>query len=303
MQSGIQFDWMTAATVIFLLTLLSFVVGPVSAQSDCDACPDYVAEGQWTKNYYPPRDRAYDRSNLEETRPLPYDHVREGDAFWSKMVWREIDFKEKMNLPFAYPKQPFVEILLEAALNSELDIFSPLNDHDFTESLSRKSLEAKLFRVDSVPIFDLNTGEWIGDTVYYSYPDYLTFESIRIREQWIFDEETSTMVVRILGIAPMRPLVDPGTGLYLGEEVLCWINYPQARDLLAQVKAFNPFNDGITLSWDDVMEMRYFSSSIIKVSNVGDQYIEDYASGIDVALEDQRLENEIRRFESELWEY
>ena len=45
-------------------------------------------------------------------RVLPYDHVREADIFWEKRVWRVIDIREKMNLPFAYPERPFFSILM-----------------------------------------------------------------------------------------------------------------------------------------------------------------------------------------------
>ncbi len=61
------------------------------------------------------RDRAYDRIHYKQRKVIPYPYLREADVFWEKRVWRVIDVKEKMNIPFKYPRLPFVKILLDAA--------------------------------------------------------------------------------------------------------------------------------------------------------------------------------------------
>ena len=68
-------------------------------------------------------------------------------------------------------------------------------------------------------------------------------------------------------------------------------------------EAFNPFNDGVRRSWDDIMEMRLFSSLIVKESNVHDRFIQDYTSGEDAVIESEEIKQELFRFEHELWEY
>ena len=282
--------WKVAASVIFIFCLLTVFVGSANAQ--CDQCPG----GD------PPNDRAFKVIQRYEAEPLAYDHIRESDVFWSKKLWRVIYFGEKMNHPFAYPKEPFVGILLEAALNGELRAYSPLTD-DFSMQLSREDLEAKLWRVDTVPLFDMVYGDYIGDTVYYSEPDYTRFHKLMLLEEWVFDIETSTMVCRILGMAPMRPFIDEYSGLTLGEETVCWIPYQEARPIMVAHEAFNPFNDGVRRSWDDIMEMRFFSSLIVKESNVHDRFIQDYASGEDAVIESEEIKQELFRFEHELWEY
>ena len=35
--------------------------------------------------------------------PMPLPTVREADVMWKKTVWREIDFRQKMNQGFYYP--------------------------------------------------------------------------------------------------------------------------------------------------------------------------------------------------------
>ncbi|MCH8332022.1 MAG: gliding motility protein GldN, partial [Bacteroidetes bacterium] len=70
---------------------------------------------------------------------------------------------------------------------------------------------------------------------------------IRIKEDWVFDEETSTLKVRILGIAPVLDRYDEN-GNFIGEMPLFWAHYPSLRYILANYESFNPFNDAHRLS-------------------------------------------------------
>src|SRR5687767_11090921 len=45
-------------------------------------------------------DAAFDKSFINERTPLPYEHLRWDDALFAEKVWREIDLREKMNMPF-----------------------------------------------------------------------------------------------------------------------------------------------------------------------------------------------------------
>ena len=246
------------------------------------------------------RDRAYDKNDLYQKRPIPYDNIREADVFWEKRVWRMIDFREKLNLPFANPKEPFAEIIIDNILKGELEAFSALDD-EFTLRLDKTTLENKLYKTDTSIWL---TEEGFMDTaIYQTTPDYAEYQKIRIKEDWIFDEETSTMQVRIIGLGLMKARVDPLTGDVLGDEMMFWVYYPDLRNILINHEAFNPHNDGIAMTWDDVMEMRMFSSYVIKESNVYDRSIEDYLTGIDAVLEGEEIKGEIFRFEHEVWEY
>ena len=291
-------DWKTA-TSLFIVFMLSFVLLRADAQvnAPCDNCEEWELEEIAAVNQH-----AYAKVDITERIPLRYDPIREADVFWSKRIWRDIHFGEKINHRFSYPKEPFVQILMEAVVSGELQAFSPLED-DFSIALTREEVKRRLWRVDTIPVYDLNTGDFKGDTVVRSEPSWTFFKKIRVLEEWVFDEETSTMVVRILGIAPMRQVLDEFTGFAIGEEAVCWIYYPDARPLLARHESFNPGNDAIRQSWDDVMEMRYFASVIVKETNVHDRYIEDYATGVDAVLESDRIKGDLFRFEHELWEY
>ena len=57
------------------------------------------------------------------------------------------------------------------------------------------------------------------------------------------------------------------------------------------------------MSWDDMFQMRLFSSVIIKESNVFDRRIQEYATGLDALRESDRIKEDIFNFEHDLWSY
>ena len=248
-----------------------------------------------------PRDLPYDANLIKDRKVIPYDHIREADVFWRKRVWRIIDTREKMNLPFVYPKAPFIEVLMNAVKENQLQVYSALDD-EFKQPLNFGELEQTLSSSDTVFTISPIT---FNDTMIITRNEFnpMTVKKFRIKEDWIFDEETSTLVVRILGIAPVQDVFDQTTGEWRGEKYMFWVYYPEARQLLANTPAFNPFNDALQMSWEDILEMRMFSSYIVKEANVYDREIQNYATGIDAVLESERIKKEIFTKEHEHWEF
>lgn len=235
-----------------------------------------------------------------EKRVLPYDHVREADIFWEKRIWRVIDTREKMNLPFRYPERPFFRILLEAARNGEMTVYSTIDDK-FTTPLTPEEVAQMGVEVDTIPVFDPETYEETIKVVTNEI-NADDIKRFRIKEVWFFDEETSTLQVRVLGIAPLRDIFDDN-GNYLYEQPMFWVYYPDARQILAREKVFSIGNDAAPLSWEDIFEMRFFASYIYKESNVFDRRLQEYLSGVDLLLEADRIKQEIFNFEQDLWSY
>ena len=247
-----------------------------------------------------PLDGVYERKIIEETPPLKYDNIREADVFWEKRIWRVLDVREKMNKPFVYPENPFINIMLDAAKEEKITLYSTIDDK-FTEALDPNEASTIGVSVDTIITFDPETFEEQMKVV----RNELNWEDIkrfRVKEVWFFDEETSTMQVRILGIAPLREVYDD-QGNFKYEQPMFWAYYPELRDVLAREAAFNPLNDATRMSWEDIFEMRYFSSYIYKESNVYDRRIQDYMTGVDILLEADKIKNEIFNFEHDLWSY
>lgn len=248
-----------------------------------------------------PRDLFYDEVAVKEREPIPYDYVSESDVYWHKRVWRVIDVKEKMNLPFSYEGldwsnlKPLISVLRDAAIANEITVY---DEDNFQVALTPDVVSQRGASVDTLPQYDLQTGEVIGDTIMQRPFDPNKVLHWRVKEDWFFNKKTSTMQVRIMGLAP----------LYYDEEAkietpLFWIYYPSSRTVLSHNEAFNPKNDAQRMSWDDMFQMRLFSSVIIKESNVFDRRIQEYATGLDALRESDRIKEDIFNFEHDLWSY
>ena len=127
----------------------------------------------------------------------------------------------------------------------------------------------------------------------------------RIKEEWVFDKESSRMYVRILGIAPMKTYLDE-SGNLLGESPLFWIYYPDLRATLAKYDVYNSKNFGGRMSWEELFETRYFDSKIVKssIDNPYDLFIKQYIKdNILQLLEGDNIKNKIFNFEQDLWSY
>jgi gliding motility associated protien GldN len=197
-----------------------------------------------------------------------------------------------------YPKNPLFKILNEAATQGLIAAFA---DEDFKRILPPIDVEGMMVSFDTVPVVDPVTYE----TTYKPVRNEISAESIkffRIKEVWFFDRESSRMKVRILGIAPVRERVIGGKA---EEQPMYWLYYPQIREILAKEQAYNDFNDAAPLSWDDVFEMRRFSSYIFKETNVQDLRLKDFfpLDGVARLRESDKIKNKLFNFEHDLWEY
>lgn len=248
-----------------------------------------------------PLDDVVKKEVMMERRVLAYQPIRESDIFWEKRVWRIVDVREKMNLPFAYPEEPFFRILSDAASNGDLPVYS-VDDDKFTKRLSTDDVLSMLSKTDTIVTFDPETYEEKVQIVRNDI-NWADVKRFRLKEIWFFDKETSTLQVRILGIAPLIDVKD-SEGNFRYEKAMFWVYYPQARELFARHRVFTlGGNTNATISWEDLFEMRYFASFIIKESNVYDRRIEDYARGVDALWESDRIKNQIFNFEHDLWQY
>ncbi len=247
-----------------------------------------------------PRDLFYEKTGPTEKEIIPYDNIREADVFWHKRVWRVIDAREKINLPFQYEGidwkdlRPLVHILRDAAVSGEVTVYQE-------DNFKTVKLPNDVARIgagsDTIPLTDLD-GNYVKDTVMTREFDPTKVSKYRVKEDWFFDEETSTMQVRIMSIAP----------LYYDDEIqqdipMFWAYYPTLRNVLVKQEVFNPRNDAVRLTWDDLFEMRLFGSYVYKESNVFDRRIQDYATGIDALRESDRVKDDIFNFEHDLWSY
>ena len=250
-----------------------------------------------------PLDDVVKKEIMLERKVLPYQPVRESDIFWEKRVWRVIDVREKMNLPFAYPEEPFFKILSDAASKGDLPVYTTDEDGaKFKKRMSTDDVLSQLSKTDTVVTFDPETYEE-KVAIVRNDVNWENVKRFRIKEVWYFDKEISQLQVRILGIAPMIDVTD-NEGNFRFEKPMFWVYYPQAREMFARHRVFTlGGNTNATISWEYMFEMRYFASYIYKESNVHDRKIDDYVQGVDMLMESERIKNDIFNFEHDLWQY
>ncbi len=243
---------------------------------------------------------------MSQRRILEYPVTREADIFWEKYIWGVIDTREKMNLTFTSPHSPFFKLMVDAIGNSDIVAYT---DDTFEEIIDQDAVNQMLFTTETTTVVNPETYEEEVKTV-TNEMDYNSVKKFRIKEVWFFDKKSSVMRVRIVGIAPLQDKSNE-TGEITYEEPLFWIYWPQARHYFARHKAYTVGNDANTISWDDYLEMRYFSYYITKESNTRDVAIKNlpFYQGDDIKskrmrmLKSMHIKEEIFNFEHDLWSY
>ena len=247
-----------------------------------------------------PTNDIVEKRMVVERKILDYEDVREADIMWQKRVWRVLDVREKINMPFGNPQRPLISIFMDAAERGDLQLYDT-GDDKFSNPLADSDMNALGGGVDTVEQVDADFNVTYVEVEKVFDPS--TVRRYRIQEIWFFDKESSTMNVRILGIAPLKDQFDE-MGNFLYELPMFWVYYPGARQLLANEQAYVVGNDAAVRSWEDVFEARYFNSYIIQESNVLDRRIDGYlTSGRERLLEAERIKQEIFNFEQDLWSY
>lgn len=266
-------------------------------------------------------DNAIEQNLVKDRMPLAYEHIREDDAVYRQRVWREIDVHEKMNLPFVYKaeddngNQRFIYILLNAIKDGEANggvtAFSS-NDDRFTTPITMKEITEQLVgKPVTKQVHDWvkdptgSKDEIVKDTTIVDEFNPDNIEKYWIKEDWVFDKESSRMHVRILGIAPLKTIRNED-GSFRDVTPLFWVYYPDLRPILAKHDAYNGKNFGARQSWEELFESRMFASRIIKstIDNPSDQYIAGYIKDpILRLLEGDNIKEKIFNYEQDLWSY
>jgi gliding motility associated protien GldN len=262
-------------------------------------------------------DNAIERNLVRDRAPLAYEHIREDDAVYMQRVWREIDVHEKMNLPFVYKaegdlgNQRFIYILLNAIKNDSITAFSPIDDRFTTPLPFQEIVKSMVAAPRTIQVPDLKNdpdgskGLMRDTTIVEEFnPDKI--ERFWLKEDWVFDKESSRMQVRILGIAPLKTIIDESTNEFRGVTPLFWVYYPDLRPIFAKHEVYNGKNFGAGMSWEELFESRMFASRIIKstVNNPNDEFIFQYVKDPILALlEGEDMKERIFNYEQDLWSY
>lgn len=260
------------------------------------------------------------QKEMDNDQPLDYGYVDDRDILWSKTVWETIDLDERVNFPLYYPidtidigadRRSLYDVFLKNIKNGKLtDVYV---DSYFTEKRNFGDLKATLQKVDTTDLGyeQYNAGEQIS-------PEFINrreltaadIEEYRIKGIWYFDKRQGELKYRMLGIAPVAPDVNFIDDESMSPEdalvELFWVWIPSARQVLHEAKVFNQRNSAQPISFDGLLNARRFNGVIYKEDNVhGDREIRDYIAdnALFQLLESQRIKEQIRDREQDMWAY
>lgn len=246
----------------------------------------------------------YHKENVGHKQPIQYTHLREGDVSWEKRVWREIDLREKINMPLYYPieanpcRSSLFRVLATNIMREKIIAFA---DEEFMVPLSLSEAKSKFSKTTTEYkyVYD-ESGNEKEEAVEVTDSTGIYERVIKycVKEDWFFDKQKSQLDVRIIGLAAYEYV--PDRDLY---KELFWVYFPACRPYFAETYVYNTKNDAGPLSMDDVFWKRQFSSVIVKESNVQDRYISQYTSGIEAVVESDKIKMDLFVWEHDLWNY
>jgi gliding motility associated protien GldN len=280
--------------------LILLFIGMGFFNSNPDACSQDLTTGS-----------IYTKENVPFRKPVPFPHLREADIVWSKMIWRTVDLREKLNQPLYYPTSPFgarmslIDVLVKYIQDGTLTVYT---DDQFK---TIKDVEAVLSdlggETTTQTVIDVDTGQPVtieiaGEVRTHEVREYM------ILEQWFFDKQHSRFNSRVIGFSPIRIFqrrdADGNQEDLTLKRQAFWVYYPDAREILSRHEVLTSRNDLASLSFDDIFLQRRFSGYIFRESNIQDnRAIMDYAHGRNALYESDRIQRIIFDFEQDLWEY
>lgn len=248
--------------------------------------------------------------------PLEYGYVDDRDVLWAKTTWEVVDLDERVNFPLYYPidtnqigssRRSLYDVLIANIQNGKIkNIYA---DSYFNDKRTLKDIRAALSKVDTTDlgIEQYNAGEEI-DPQYISRRDISSADiaEYHIRGYWYFDKRQAELKYRLLGIAPVAPDVNFIDSNEPALVELFWVWFPGAREVLNQAYAFNPENTSQPISFDHLLNSRRFNGVIYAEDNVqGDRKVDEYISNnaFMQLLESERIKEQIRNFEQDMWNY
>lgn len=279
-----------------------------------------------------PAEFAWEQVDVGEfSDPVAYAPIRQADVMYYYTVWRTIDLREKVNHPLYFPSETkgtwrsLAQTIFDAIDMANPDktdgVLPVYADEMCTMPTSREDLRGNLSEISQIPEIDLETGEEIGmkELVVEYEPKQII--SYNVKEIWYFDKQTSRFYVQILEIEPIIEHDRASTSYDYDSEGgesddndvrgtmmkkrVGYIYYPELRPFLAKQEVFNVKNNAQRLSFDDLITWkRDFTSYIYKEANVYDRDIADYiANSRDQRIESERITDQLRTLESDLWEF
>ncbi|WP_082780298.1 gliding motility protein GldN [Rufibacter sp. DG15C] len=259
-------------------------------------------------------------------RPIPAS-----DVMFKKTVWRLIDLREKQNKPMFSPGKEITKLIVDAVKRGELQPYAtdslnrPITPQEFLAAISPDQGGATALTEEEKKAgfgtADVATDDgWGapatpakgGKTAAAAAPMTASNElfanqlyQMELKEDVIFDKKRSRLYHDIQAISITVPSKYNALGI---EKPAASFKYSELAKVFKahpdEALWFNQQNDAQHKNLSDAFDLWLFSSYITKVSNVGNERLDEvYGSGKKGLLAAQQAMEELIEFEYSLWSY
>lgn len=248
--------------------------------------------------------------------PLAYGFIEDKDIIWSKVVWEVIDLNERLNQPYYRASDGLLTesaSLFDALVGGVQSgkIKQVYDDEYFNTKMTYDQIVSRTENKDTQQYYYdmIDAGEEPDPGLIFNFKIASgDIEMIKTKGMWYIDRRLGEMKYRLLGMCIMGPdAAALGTEFDDGVFVeLFWIWYPDAREVLNNYTVFNPNNSSSSITFDDLLNARRFSSVVYKAQTMyGITPIEEYIpkNSKGQLEESDRIRESILQSEADMWSY
>jgi len=233
------------------------------------------------------------------------DSVLKNEILTGQKIWRKINLSDKenntvFNANGKCSEVTLFEILKFGFLNLNLNVFSS-DDFNSVEKyrIDKVTFFKHLSLIDTskVTSFDAEGNESEEVIITNRYLDGEDVKSYILKENWILNTHSGKIEKRIIGLAPLvfdskKQKVVP----------LFWIYYKEWKELLSLFQTNNYRVSGL-VSYDEVLDKKYFNSLITKQSNIFDRDIGATFRGQDIIDESGNTNMKFSKLSDDLYNH
>lgn len=171
--------------------------------------------------------------------------IAEKDISWKRRVLRTIDLNASENQMLNKLGAPNTSLATVLVKGTQEGRFKAYNDQRFTTELTSGQIKTLTSGLNTKTCFKL-----------------------RIKEDWLYLPKENKLIVRVIGIAPVRQ-IEAANG-DVSEETVCWVYYPYTREYLRE----QTIGDGKTANMqhlDQAIQNREFASTVDQASPIPKQ--------------------------------
>jgi hypothetical protein len=206
-----------------------------------------------------------------------HTYVRECDITFRTHIVRAINLRNPANED-VFDKGRIVEILLNAALNSQLPLYDPFNKN---QTLDKAALMEKL-----------SVKEEDGSTSQYTYRHLYQIE---IGEDLVFDKQRSISVYQVKYITLFIPQEINYRGIH---EAVVTFRFQDCSKLFIQDGHERvSFNEKIKINFRDALLLHMYTAEIVKMGDENDLYFDQkYPKPADAFIARKKSEEQVLEY-------